>query len=117
MYLLLQIGSYFIPLIILLIVSMALWKKIDAFSLFVTGGKEGVQLAVQLLPFILGMLVAITVLRSSGALDAFLSLITPLFSLVHIPEEIVPLALVRPISGTASLTMVVNIIETYGVDS
>jgi|SRR5699024_284415 len=112
-----MIGAAFIPLFILIIILAALYKRIDAFSLFVEGGKEGIHLAFQLLPFILGMLVAITILRSSGALDAFIQLITPLLVFLHIPADIVPLAFIRPISGTAALTMVMDITKTYGADS
>lgn len=111
------IGSWFIPIFIITIISIAAYKRVDAFDLFVTGGKEGIQLSFQLLPFILGMLVAITVLRSSGALEAFISLITPLLIYLHIPAEIVPLAFLRPISGTASLTLLIDLTETYGADS
>lgn len=96
---------------------MATWKRLPAYELFVEGGKEGITLAISILPFLLGMLVAITVLRSSGALDAFIQLITPLLSWLGFPPDIVPLGLIRPVSGTAALAMTTELIQTHGPDS
>src|SRR5690625_2610779 len=94
------ISTWFIPCFILLVLIIATWKKVPTYELFVEGGKEGVTLAFSLLPFLLGMIVSIAILRSSGALEAFIHLITPLLSLVGIPPDIIPLAFIRPISGT-----------------
>lgn len=63
------------------------------------------------------MLVAITVFRSSGALDFIMDLLKPVFSAIGIPAEVVPLALIRPISGTAALSMTTDLIAVYGPDS
>ncbi len=92
-------------------------KKLPTYELFVEGGKEGIQMALSLLPFLLGMIVSIAILRSSGALEAFIQLISPLLSWLGIPPDIIPLALVRPISGTAALGMTTELINTYGPDS
>ena len=67
--------------------------------------------------FLLGMIVAISILRSSGAIDAFVQLLSPLLVWLGIPPEIVPLALVRPISGTAALGVMTELTQTYGPDS
>lgn len=112
-----SISFTIIPLFILVVLTAAIWQKLPAYELFVEGGKEGVTLAISLLPFLLGMLVAITVLRSSGALDAFIQFITPLLSCLGFPAEIVPLGFIRPVSGTASLAMTTELIQTYGPDS
>ncbi|GEN31846.1 spore maturation protein B [Cerasibacillus quisquiliarum] len=112
-----SISFTIIPLFILVVLTAAIWQKLPAYELFVEGGKEGVTLAISLLPFLLGMLVAITVLRSSGALDAFIQFITPLLSCLGFPAEIVPLGFIRPVSGTASLAMMTELIQTYGPDS
>ncbi|HEY4602545.1 MAG TPA: spore maturation protein [Cerasibacillus sp.] len=106
-----------IPLFILIVLLVATWKRLPAYELFVEGGKEGITLAISILPFLLGMLVAITVLRSSGALDAFIQLITPLLSWLGFPPDIVPLGLIRPVSGTAALAMTTELIQTHGPDS
>lgn len=92
-------------------------KRLPTYELFVEGGKEGIEIALSLLPFLVGMIVSIAIFRSSGALDAFVDLIAPLLSLVGFPEEVAPLAFIRPISGTASLSMTAELIQTYGPDS
>lgn len=112
-----QISNYIIPLIILTILLYATYKKIPTYEKFVEGGKEGVSLAISLLPFLLGMIVSISIFRASGALDAFVSFIEPVLNFLHIPSEIVPLAITRPISGTASLGVVTDIIKNEGPDS
>lgn len=111
------ISTWFIPCFILLVLLLATGKKLPTYELFVEGGKEGVKMAFSLLPFLLGMLVSITILRSSGFLDAFIQVISPILSFFGIPPDIVPLALIRPISGTAALGMTTELISTHGPDS
>lgn len=111
------ISIWIIPVMLLIILLVALYQRLPAYELFVEGGKEGIEIAFTLLPFLVGMIVAITILRSSGALDAFVSLLTPILALLNIPPEIVPLALLRPISGTAALSLTAELTNTYGPDS
>ncbi len=110
-------SSWIIPCFILLILLTATYKRLPTYELFVEGGKEGIQMAFSLLPFLLGMIVSISILRSSGALEAFIELITPVLLIFGIPPEIVPLALIRPLSGTAALGMTTELTQTYGPDS
>src|SRR5690625_4578322 len=112
-----QISIWVIPCFLLVVLLVASWKRIPAYELFVEGGKEGVKMAFSLLPFLVGMIVSISILRSSGALEAFVHLISPLLSFLGIPPEIIPLALIRPISGTGALGMTAELISTYGPDS
>ncbi|WP_152654655.1 spore maturation protein [Oceanobacillus sp. CFH 90083] len=111
------LSIWMIPCFILIIMITASIRKLPAYDLFVEGGKEGVKTAVSLLPFLVGMITAISILRSSGALDAFVDLIAPLLAFIGFPAEVLPLALIRPISGTAALGMTTEIIATYGPDS
>lgn len=92
-------------------------KKVPTYETFVDGGKEGIKIAVSIIPFLIGMLVAITIFRESGALEFFVGLIRPALLALGIPPEIVPLAIIRPISGTAALGMMSDIIATNGPDS
>lgn len=92
-------------------------KKVATYEVFVEGGKEGVKIAISIIPFLIGMLVAITVFRESGALEFFVGLIRPALLTLGIPPEIVPLAIIRPISGTAALGMMSDIVAAYGPDS
>jgi len=92
-------------------------KKVPTYEVFVDGGKEGIKIAVSIIPFLIGMLVAITIFRESGALEFFVNLIRPGLLALGIPPEIVPLAIIRPISGTAALGMMSDIVATHGPDS
>lgn len=112
-----SISTWLIPGFILLVLIISTWKRVPTYETFVEGGKEGVKMAFALLPFLVGMIVSISILRNSGALEAFVHLISPVLTLVGIPPEIIPLALVRPISGTAALGMTTELISTYGPDS
>src|SRR5690625_1560157 len=111
------VSTWIIPCFILLVLVVATWKRIPTYELFVEGGKEGVKMAFSLLPFLVGMIVAIAILRSSGALEAFIGLISPILVFVGIPPEIIPLAIVRPISGTAALGMTTELVDNNGPDS
>src|SRR5690625_5238152 len=111
------LSTWIIPFFILIVLIIAIYRNIPSYELFVEGGKEGIKMAFTLLPFLLGMIVSISILRSSGALDAFISSISPFLSLIGVPPEIVPLALIRPISGSASLGMMTELTEVYGPDS
>jgi|SRR5690625_1097290 len=111
------ISTWMIPMFILITLLIATWRRIPTYELFVEGGKEGIQMAITLLPFLLGMMVSIAILRSSGALDAFVQLLSPLLMKLGIPPDIIPLAVVRPISGTAALAMTAELTETHGPDS
>ena len=111
------VSTWIIPCFILLVLVVATWKRIPTYELFVEGGKEGVKMAFSLLPFLVGMIVAIAILRSSGALEAFIDLISPVLVFVGIPPDIIPLAIVRPISGTAALGMTTELVDNHGPDS
>ncbi len=90
---LVHISNWIIPLIILTVLLYGTYKRVPTYETFVEGGKEGVKMAVSLLPFLLGMIVSISIFRASGALDAFVNLIDPVLSIFNIPSEIVPLAI------------------------
>lgn len=111
------VSIWMIPCFLLFVLLIASIKRLPTYELFVEGGKEGIQMAFSLLPFLVGMIVSIAILRSSGALEAFIELITPLLVLFGIPPEILPLAIVRPISGTAALGMTAELTQTFGPDS
>ncbi|MGM0846015.1 MAG: spore maturation protein [Bacillota bacterium] len=111
------ISLWLIPMLIGFILLYGTYKKVPTYESFVEGGKEGIKIAVSIIPFLVGMLVAITVFRASGALEYFVSLIEPGLHAIGIPADIVPLAIIRPISGTAALGMVSDLLATHGPDS
>jgi len=111
------ISQWLIPVLILVILLIGSIKRLPTYELFVAGGKEGIKIAFSLLPFLVGMIVSISILRHSGALDAFIEWIGPFLSFVGFPKEVAPLAFIRPISGTAALSMTAELINEYGPDS
>ncbi len=111
------ISLWFIPVLVGFILLYGTIKKVPSYERFVEGGKEGIRIAVSLIPFLVGMLVAISVFRASGALDCFMNLIRPILEAIGVPPEIAPLAIIRPISGSAALGIMSDIIATYGPDS
>ncbi|QKY69234.1 spore maturation protein [Lentibacillus sp. CBA3610] len=111
------ISTWLIPCFILIVLFVATWRRVPTYEKFVEGGKEGVKMAFSLLPFLVGMIVAISILRSSGALDAFIQFISPFLIFIGVPPEIIPLAMVRPISGTAALGMTTELIGNHDPDS
>lgn len=116
-----QIINYFssaaIPIIILIIIFYGIIEKNKTYDTFVDGAKEGIEIVIKLFPTLLGIFIAVGALRSSGILDFFIKLISPITNLIHIPNEILPLALIRPISGSASTAVATDIMTKYGVDS
>ena len=106
-----------IPFSIILIITYGLLQKKKVFDIFLDGAKEGLEIVLKIFPSLVGLFVAIGALRSSGILDAIIKLIFPISSLFRLPNEIMPLVLLRPISGSASLAVATDIMKINGVDS
>lgn len=87
-----------IPITILLILTYGLIEKNKVFDTFLDGAKEGIEIVVKLFPTLIGLFVAIGALRSSGVIDFIIKLISPVVNFLNIPTEIMPLAILRPIS-------------------
>lgn len=111
------LGNYLLPIVVLLIIGVALYRRVSLFDVFIEGAKEGILLGFQVFPCLLGMIFGINLLLRSNLIADFLQLFSPLFSFLHLPKEILPLAMIRPISGNASFAMMIDIFKTYGVDS
>ncbi|MBS3885423.1 MAG: spore maturation protein [Dethiobacter sp.] len=112
-----SVAAWIIPSFIFVILVYAMLKKVDVFDTFVEGAEEGFSTSVKLIPFLVAMLVAIGLLRSSGALDLLIGLLTPLLASLNIPDEVVPLAIMRPLSGSGALAITTDILTTSGPDS
>jgi spore maturation protein B len=111
------ISLWLMPVIIGFILIYGTLKKVPTYETFVEGGKEGITISFSIIPYLVGMLVAISIFRASGALDFLMNIMKPALDILNIPAEIVPLAFIRPISGTAALGLTSDIIATYGPDS
>lgn len=111
------ISAWIIPALLIIIIIFGLLKKVPVFESFVDGAKDGFTTAIQIIPFIVGMMVAISVFRESGALDIITNAMQPVFDYVGFPAEVFPLAFLRSISGTGALAITSDIIANYGPDS
>lgn len=111
------ISLYAMPALILLILLFGIFARQPVYELFVEGAAEGLQICAKILPYVLGMLIAIALFRSSGALDALAGLLIPICEFFHIPADVLPLALMRPLSGSGALAITADIIETAGPDT
>ena len=111
------ISSLAIPLTMMIIILYGLKEKKKTFDVFLSGAKEGIEIVVKMLPTLLGLFLAIGLLRSSGIIDFIVDLLTPLTELIKFPSQVMPLALLRPISGSASMAVAVDIMNNYGVDT
>ncbi|MCH9689438.1 MAG: spore maturation protein [Gammaproteobacteria bacterium] len=92
-------------------------KKVDVFDAFIIGAKQGFELSVSLIPYLVAMMVAIGMLRASGFFDLMYGVLAPYLSKLGIPAEILPLAFVRPFSGSASMGVTAEIIHANGGDA
>ncbi|MBC8081114.1 MAG: spore maturation protein [Gorillibacterium sp.] len=111
------ISAWAIPVIIVFIPLFAASRKVPVYESFVEGAKDGFQTAVSIIPSLVGMMVAISVFRSSGAMDLLIGLIRPLIAQIGIPSEVLPLAILRPITGAGSLAFTTDLIREFGPDS
>ena len=109
--------DFIIPGLLVLVCSMALWKKESAYDLLVEGASEGLQLLKSIVPPLVILMTGISMLRASGAFDLISGLLAPVFSLFGIPPETAMLVLIRPISGSAALAVGTELMTNYGVDS
>ena len=105
------------PAVILIIISEAIKEKKNVFDIFLKGGVDGINITLKIFPTLIGLFMAIGMLRSSGIIDFITKIISPLLYFIQFPKEVVPLALLRPISGSASLGIATDIMKNYGVDS
>lgn len=108
--------QYIIPVIIALILIIALLRKQPAYETFIGGVEDGLKIVVGIFPALLAVLTAAAMLRASGAIDLIINLISPVTDLLHIPKEVMPLALIRPVSGSGALGLLTDILKNYGAD-
>ena len=111
------ISATAVPLTILLIIVYGLIEKIKVFDTFLEGAKESIEIVVKLFPTLIGIFLAIGALRSSGIIDLLVSFLEPFLNILKIPPQIMPLAMLRPISGSASMAIATDIMKIHGVDS
>ena len=110
-----EISRYIIPLLLVMIPFYGLvFKKIKVYESFVDGAKDGFNIAIRIIPYLVAILVAIGMFRASGALELLLNSLSPILIYFGFPPENLPLALMRPLSGSGSLGLLTDLIEQYG---
>ena len=109
--------NYLIPIIVIIILIYGLYKKVDIFDTFLLGVKEGLKSSINLFPTIFAMIIAISLLTNSGFILDLSNTLKPIFNKISFPVEVLSLAILRPISGSASLSMLSEILSNYGPDS
>jgi spore maturation protein B len=108
---------FVLPAIIVGFPLYGLYKKVPVYEEFVEGAKEGFTVAVQIIPYLVAILFAIGMFRASGAMAFLVEGLRPVLSLVSIPPEVIPMGIIRPLTGSGSAGVVVDLINTYGEDS
>jgi spore maturation protein B len=110
--------SYFIlPLILVGFPLYGLWKRVPVYEHFVEGAKEGFHVAVRIIPYLVAILFAIGMFRASGAMDFLVAALQPVLGLIGMPGEVLPMAILRPLTGSGSAALVVDMMNEYGEDS
>ena len=117
MNLLLTISDFLIPVTILFIVVFGCLQKVDIYEVFLEGAKEGLQTVVDILPTLIGLVMAVEVVRAGGLLDLLVECIRPFADAVGFPAELAPLSIVRLVSSSAATGLLTDLFATYGPDS
>ena len=112
-----NIANIILPFIVLIIVGYGIYKQVAVFDVFLDGVKEGLTMTIQIFPTIIAMIISVNIFLKSNILELVINFLNPLFNFLKFPKEILPLAVLRPISGSSSLIILDNILKNYGADS
>ncbi len=110
-------AKWAIPAVLFIVITLAFVRRVNVYEMFIEGAREGFTTAVKTIPFLVAMFVAISVFRASGAMDLFVKAISPVTEIFRIPAEVLPLGIMRPLSGGGALGITAELIKTYGPDS
>ena len=110
-------SAFVLPAIIVGFPLYGMIKKVRVYEVFVEGAKEGFNVAVMIIPYLIAILFAIGMFRASGALDFLMDGLRPLLSLIGVPAEVIPMGILRPLTGSGSAAIVLNMIGEFGEDS
>ncbi len=111
------ISSSFVPVIILLVITYGIFKKVKVYEAFIEGAKEGLKICKNIFPYLLCMLLGIKIFRESGILNYIIDFISPFSNALGIPKELLPQIFIKPLSGSGALGIFTDNIKSFGVDS
>ncbi len=110
-------GDWILPMLLVLVLLVGFTAKVPVYEIVVRGAKEGFNVAILIIPFLVAILVAIGMFRASGGMDLLVSWVSPVTSLLGMPPEALPMALIRPLSGSGAMGVLMETMKTYGPDS
>ncbi len=111
------LSGWLLPLLMLGIVTLGFVRKVRVYEAFIAGAKEAFQIAIAIIPFLIAILVSIGMFRASGAMDALTGILAPVTGLVGMPAEVLPMAIIRPLSGSGALAVMTETMRAFGPDS
>lgn len=111
------VSVFVLPILIVGFPLYGLFKRVKVYEEFVEGAKEGFTVAITILPYLVAILFAIAMFRASGALEFLIDGLRPALGLLGVPPEVLPMAIIRPLTGSGSVAVVLDLINVYGEDS
>ncbi len=112
-----ELSRWAVPLLLLIILFYAIIKRVKVYECFVQGAEEGFGIAVRIIPYLVAMMMAVSIFKNAGVMDLLTGMFGQVFVLLHIPPEVIPLAIMRPFSGGGALGIAAELINSYGPDS
>lgn len=106
-----------IPIIVLAIITYGMFKGKKVYEWFIEGAKEGLQVCLNIFPYLLAMIVAVNIFREANLLEMLNNLIAPIGGVIGLPKEVTPLVLIKPLSGSGAIGILTDILKTYGADT
>jgi spore maturation protein B len=111
------ISLWAMPVLLVLIPAVGIARGVKVYDVFIEGAKEGFDVAIRIIPFLVGILVAIGMFRGSGAMDLLTAALRPIVAPIGFPPELVPLGILRSLTGSGSLAFTTDLIKSHGPDS
>ena len=111
------LSSLFIPFIVIIVIIYGTSKKLNVYDTFIEGTKEALPMILNMFPSLLAMIFGINIFTNSGLIDSLFTFLKPIFLMINIPLEILPIAVMRPLSGSFGLALLNDMYQTYGPDS
>lgn len=106
-----------IPIIVIIIITYGMFKGRKVYEWFIEGAKDGLKVCLNIFPYLLAMIIAVNIFREAKLLDILNNMIAPIGELIGLPKEVIPLVLVKPLSGSGAVGILTDILKTYGPDT